>query len=87
MEFWLTFIYPFFLLCSLLLGLGRRNAPWHLPVWMMGSFYIGTLLVLPGAGELLPFEILLIALLTIPGIAVSYIGAYLGKRRTNGVTH
>jgi hypothetical protein len=46
---------------------------------MMGSFYGGTLLMLPGTGELLLFEILLIALLTIPSIAVAYIGAYLGK--------
>lgn len=83
MEFWLKFIYPFFLFCSLLLGLGGPGSPWRLPVWMMVSFYGATLFMLPGTGELLPFEILVLALLTIPGIVVSYIGAYLGKRRSH----
>lgn len=81
MVFWLRFVYPFFLLCSFLFGIRRPQAPWHFPVWMMVSFYIGTLFLLPGAGELLLLEIVVIALLTLPGIGVAYLGVYLRTRR------
>jgi hypothetical protein len=81
MVFWLRFCYPVFLLCSLLFAFADPRAPWRLPVLMMVSFYVGTLFLLPGAGELLLFEILLIAILTVPGIAVAYLGAYLRTRK------
>jgi len=81
MTFWLSFGYPVFLLCSFLFAFADPGAPWRLPVWMMVSFYIGTLFLLPGAGELLLLEILLIAMLTVPGIAVAYLGAYLRTRK------
>lgn len=80
MAFWLKFIYPFFLLCSFLFCISGPQTPWHLPVLMMVSFYIGTLFLLPGAGELLLFEMFLIAMLTVPGIAAAYLGVYLRKR-------
>lgn len=80
MDFWLKFGYPVFLLCSFFFCIARPRTPWLFPVWMMLSFYVGTLFLLPGAGELFPLEVLLIALFTIPGIAVAYLGAYLSTR-------
>jgi len=81
MEFWFQFCYPVIVFLSFFLGFAGPQKPWRWPSLVMLSFYLGTLFLLPGAGELLFLEVALLAVITIPCVILAYVGAFIRNRK------
>lgn len=81
MHIWLRFVYPLFVLSSFLMVyfFSVKKKSW--PAVLFVSFYVSTLFVLPGGGELLPFEIIIMLVLWVPCVMAAYLGSFFGNKR------
>lgn len=65
-SFWWWFGFPVMLVASWLLGMRFRYKAWRLGVVMMIANMVIAFVFVPGAGNLLPFAIIIYAVMTIP---------------------
>lgn len=79
MGLWLSVFYPAYIIISLLVGRQYGVNPIKWACILMFSFYLGALFALPSTGELLPLEMLSIALLCVPCSLAVVIGKKLNK--------
>ena len=65
-SFWWWFGFPAMLVASWLLGMRFRYKAWRLGVLMMLTNMVIAFAFVPGAGNLLPFAIVIYAVMTVP---------------------
>jgi len=76
-SIWLWFMYPALLVMSAFLGYRWPSGAWQYGFIAVVVSYIGALIVVPGAGNLLPFEIIAELLLSLPAAYAGRLGANL----------
>jgi len=72
---WIWFMYPLLLVVSMYLGHRIKRRAWIWGVLMVYSSFLAALVVVPGAGNLFPFEFLFHTLLAIPAAFVGLLGS------------
>ena len=84
MWFWLG--YPALLVCMFFVGYRSKQASWLDALVALASSYLIAILVIPGTGNMLPFEIALVLLLVIPAAVAVRMGRRLQSEKRGGGT-
>jgi hypothetical protein len=74
-SFWWWVGFPLMLVASWLLGDRFRHKAWRLGVVMMIANMVLAFIFIPGAGNLLPFAIIIYAVMTIPCALLAHLAA------------
>lgn len=80
-RIWYVVAYPVMLMASFMISRWHSVEPWGIAGLMLGGNYIVALAVVPGAGNLLPFEVLIMAMLACPLAAAAKLGSIFWRRR------
>jgi len=65
---------------SLVFGFVEPRAPWRWPLVMAYIHYFSGFFIMKHWGQIPPFELIYISLLTLPGIAMGYLGSFLVRK-------
>jgi hypothetical protein len=76
---WIWSMYPVLLIASMYFGHRLKRQPWLWGILMVYSSFITALIVVPGAGNLFPFEFLFHSLLVIPAVLSGLLGSQTEK--------
>ncbi len=79
---WLWYMYPVLLLISVFLGYRWPFKAWQYGVLAIISSYISAFVIIPGVGSLLPFEIIMELLYSIPAAIAGWLGEHMSKRKS-----
>ena len=72
---WYAVAYPLMMAAAFFLSRWHPNRPWLLAASAVFVSYVTALIVVPGTGNLLPFEVAIMAVLTVPLAFVAKSGA------------
>jgi hypothetical protein len=72
---WIWTMYPLLLVASMFLGYKLKRRPWLYGIVMIYSSFFAALIVVPGAGNLFPFEFLFHTALAIPAVLTGLLGS------------
>ena len=78
---WLWVMYPALLVLVALIGYRNPHRAWRYGVFAVFASYLGALIVVPGVGNLLPFELLLHGALAVPAAIVGQFAAGLKRAK------
>jgi hypothetical protein len=70
-------------LFSLAFGFIEPRSPWRWPLLMMYVHYFSGFAIMERWGQVPPFELIYMAILSLPSIALGYLGAFLAKKLGN----
>lgn len=70
-------------LFSFVFGYVEPKAPWLWPLLMVYVHYFSGFLIMSHWGQILPFELIYVTLLALPGIGLGYLGSLLAKKQRN----
>lgn len=74
-SIWLSYSYPALLVLAVFLGYKWPDRAWRYGVIAVISSYVTALFILPGAANLLPFQIILEAIYSIPAAFSGWLGS------------
>lgn len=77
---WEKFIVSALTIFSFICGFIEPNAPWRWPLVMACACYFSGFIIMKSWGQIPPFELIYIGLLSLPAIAAGYLSAWMGKR-------
>ena len=74
---WYFAAYPLMIAAAFLISRWHRGRPWLLAAAMVFASYVTALVFVPGTGNLLPFELVIMAVLTVlPALAAKWVAKY-----------
>lgn len=79
-EMLLTIAYPVVIIVSFGIGYYRSINPWRWPLVLIGSFYLGLLVL--GYGQMPPLEVLALLILMLPVVLAIFIAKALRKKKS-----